>query len=110
MGSNPLLTPAVLRRIAPQDRQKFIEDVSAVTEAGSEAQGLRAFWELAIRWERVYPTVLESLEGIESVQSGLVRSPLFAGRVGRVSISRSGHLPSLPLTGRGTRTGGQPRA
>jgi hypothetical protein len=101
MGSNPLLTPAVLRRIAPQDRQKFIEDVSAVTEAGSEAQGLRAFWELAIRWERVYPTVLESLEG---------RLGAVAGRVGRVSISRSGHLPSLPLTGRGTRTGGQPRA
>jgi hypothetical protein len=74
MGSNPLLTPAVLRRIAPQDRQKFIEDVSAVTEAGSEAQGLRAFWELAIRWERVYPTVLESLEGRLGAVSSLVTS------------------------------------
>jgi hypothetical protein len=74
MGSNTLLPPAVLRRIAPQDRQEFVEDVSAVTEAGSEAQGLRAFWKLAIRWERVYPTVVESLEGRLGAVSSLVTS------------------------------------
>ena len=68
------LTPAVLGRVAPQDREKFIADVTAVTEARSEAQGLRAFWELAIRWERVYPRVVESLESRLGAVSSLVTS------------------------------------
>ena len=53
---------AVPRRVAAKDREKFTEDLTEVFYARSEAHGLRAFWELAARWERFYPTVVEMIE------------------------------------------------
>jgi hypothetical protein len=53
---------AVLRAIAVRDREKFAEDLTEVFCAKSEAHGLRAFWELVVRWERFYPSVVQTLE------------------------------------------------
>lgn len=53
---------AVLKAIAVRDREKFAEDLTEVFFAKSEAHGLRAFWELAVRWERFYPTVVQIIE------------------------------------------------
>ena len=45
-----------------RDREKFTEDLAEVFHAKSEAHGLRAFWELVVRWEPLYPGVVQSLE------------------------------------------------
>ncbi|MEN8182902.1 MAG: hypothetical protein ABFS46_10255 [Myxococcota bacterium] len=56
------LLAAVLRAIAVRDREKFTEDLGEIFYAKSEAHGLRAFWELVVRWERFYPSVVQTLE------------------------------------------------
>lgn len=55
-------TAAVIQAIAVRDREKFAEDLAEVFCAKSEAHGLRAFWELVVRWERFYPSVVQTLE------------------------------------------------
>ena len=55
-------TSAVIQAIAVRDREKFAEDLAEVFYAKSEAHGLRAFWELVVRWERFYPSVVQTLE------------------------------------------------
>ncbi len=56
------LLAAVLKAIVVRDREKFTEDLAEVYYAKSEAHGLRAFWELVVRWERLYPSVVQTLE------------------------------------------------
>ena len=56
------LIAAVLKGIATRDRERFREDLVEIFYAESEAHSLRAFWELAARWERLYPTVVEMIE------------------------------------------------
>ena len=53
---------ALLKTIVVRDREKFTEDLTEVFYAKSEAHGLRAFWELVVRWERFYPSVVQTLE------------------------------------------------
>ncbi len=61
MRPEALLT-AVLKAIVVRDREKFTEDLTEVLCAKSEAHGLRALWELVVRWERFYPSVVQTLE------------------------------------------------
>ncbi len=56
------LPTALLKAIVVRDREKFTEDLTEVFYAKSEAHSLRAFWELAVRWERFYPSVVQTLE------------------------------------------------
>ncbi len=56
------LPAALLKAIVVRDREKFTEDLTEVFYAKSEAHGLRAFWELVVRWERLYPSVVQTLE------------------------------------------------
>jgi hypothetical protein len=56
------LLAAAAKAIVVRDREKFTEDLTEVFYAKSEAHSLRAFWELVVRWERSYPSVVQTLE------------------------------------------------
>jgi transposase-like protein len=62
LSPNLLSVDDAVGYVAIEDREKFGADLDAVLTARNEAQGRRAFWELAVRWEWVYPALLHRLE------------------------------------------------